>query len=219
MRNRAVAQASAGERNGEPCAASRHSRQPVSPYPASGRARCTPPNPQPRMKPGTLRRTIGNLNPSRWQWPSPGQQTNSSNCTYPKRARRLRRVSVVTHSLWSPAHSWNLTAPGTCLQRSHLAPAGPSVSAVLDFALDIAHAEQDHEFVAELLEFARIQTLPAATAEASADLALSTPPIVLVNGRTRLARPGEQHRPARVSLEHAAKKAAARHLVALLEHG
>ena len=79
---------------------------------------------------------------------------------------------------------------------------------VLDFALATAHAEQDHEFVAELLEFARVQTLPAASAEISEDLALSTPPIILVNSQARLARPGEQNRPACVSLEHAAEPAA-----------
>lgn len=78
----------------------------------------------------------------------------------------------------------------------------------LSFALDAAHADKDHEFVAELLEFARVQTLPAATAEASGDLALSMPPVVLVNGRSRLARPGEHHRPAHVSLERAAERAA-----------
>lgn len=81
---------------------------------------------------------------------------------------------------------------------------------VLDFALDAAHAEQDHEFMAELLEFARVQTLPAATAEGAGDIALSTPPIILVNNRARLARPGEQNRPAYVSLEHAAERAAGR---------
>ena len=78
----------------------------------------------------------------------------------------------------------------------------------LSFALDAAHAHKDHEFVAELLEFARVQTLPAATAETSGDLALSMPPVVLVNGRSRLARPGEHHRPAHVSLERAAERAA-----------
>src|SRR5579859_3266770 len=79
---------------------------------------------------------------------------------------------------------------------------------VLDFALDTAHVEEDHEFVAELLEFARVQTLPAATAEGSTDLALSVPPIVLVNGRSRLARPGEEHRPPHVTLQRAAEQAA-----------
>ncbi|MFC1430610.1 CHAT domain-containing protein [Streptacidiphilus sp. N1-3] len=85
---------------------------------------------------------------------------------------------------------------------------------VLDFALAVAHAEQDHEFVAELIEFARVQTLPAVTAEGltnelgNLDLSLSTPPVVLVNGRSRLARPGERQRPAHVDLEHAAERAA-----------
>lgn len=79
---------------------------------------------------------------------------------------------------------------------------------VLDVALAIAHDANDHEFLAELLEFARIQTLPATTAEESEDIVLSTPPVVLVNGRTRLARPGEAHRPSHVSLERAAEKSA-----------
>ena len=79
---------------------------------------------------------------------------------------------------------------------------------VLDFALAVAHDEGDHEFVAELLEFARVQTLPTASAEASSELALSTPPVVLVKGRSRLARPGEQRRPVHVSLEVAAQRSA-----------
>ncbi|MGV9563582.1 CHAT domain-containing protein [Streptomyces sp. NPDC003480] len=83
---------------------------------------------------------------------------------------------------------------------------------VLDVALSIAHTQQDHEFVGELLEFARIQTLPTATAEAPAqettELELSTPPTVLVHGRSRLARPAERHRPPHVELTHAAERSA-----------
>ena len=78
----------------------------------------------------------------------------------------------------------------------------------LAVALDAAHCEQDHTFVAELLEFARVQGLPAATAEASGDLALSTPPVVQLRGLSRLARPGEDRRREPVALEAAAERAA-----------
>ena len=54
----------------------------------------------------------------------------------------------------------------------------------LAVALDAAHREQDHTFVAELLEFARVQGLPAATAEASGDLPLSTPPVIRLRGHS-----------------------------------
>jgi tetratricopeptide (TPR) repeat protein len=78
----------------------------------------------------------------------------------------------------------------------------------LAVALDAAHCEQDHAFVAELLEFARVQGLPAATAEASGDLALSTPPVVQLRGLSRLARPGEDRQREPVALEAAAERAA-----------
>jgi tetratricopeptide (TPR) repeat protein len=78
----------------------------------------------------------------------------------------------------------------------------------LAVALDAAHHEQDHTFVAELLEFARVQGLPAATAEASGDLPLSIPPVIRLRGRSRLARPGEPKRPDPVDIETAAERVA-----------
>ena len=79
---------------------------------------------------------------------------------------------------------------------------------VLAVALDAAHETQDHTFVAELLEFARVQALPAATAEAAGDLPLSTPPVIRLRGHSRLARPGEPDRPDPVTLETATERAA-----------
>lgn len=78
----------------------------------------------------------------------------------------------------------------------------------LGVALDAAHREGEHARLAELLEFARVQALPAATGEAAGDFALSTPPVIQLRGRTHLARPGEPNRPAPVALESAAARAA-----------
>ena len=78
----------------------------------------------------------------------------------------------------------------------------------LGVTLDAAFREEEHALVAELLEFARVQALPAATAEASGDFALSTPPVVQLRGLSRLARPGEINRPAPAALEAAAVRAA-----------
>lgn len=80
----------------------------------------------------------------------------------------------------------------------------------LSVALDAAHREQEHTFIAELLEFARIQALPATTGEAAGDIVLSTPPVVQLRGCARLARPGEPGRPDPVALENAANRAAGR---------
>jgi CHAT domain-containing protein len=79
----------------------------------------------------------------------------------------------------------------------------------LGVTLDAAHREENHTLVAELLEFARIQGLPATTAESSGgDLALSIPPVVRLRDRARLVRPAEADRPPPVSLETAIGRAA-----------
>lgn len=78
----------------------------------------------------------------------------------------------------------------------------------LAVTLDAASETEDHTLVAELLEFARVQALPATTAEAAGNLALSTPPVVRLRELARLARPGDPNRPAPVSLEAAAVRAA-----------
>ena len=78
----------------------------------------------------------------------------------------------------------------------------------LAVTLDAAFQQEDHDLVAELLEFARVQALPAATAEASEDLVLSTPPVVRLRGLARLAKPAEADRPAPISLETAMQRAA-----------
>jgi hypothetical protein len=78
----------------------------------------------------------------------------------------------------------------------------------LAVTLDAAFQQENHDLVAELLEFARVQALPAATAEASEDLVLSTPPVVRLRGLARLARPADADRPAPVSLEAAMQRAA-----------
>lgn len=79
----------------------------------------------------------------------------------------------------------------------------------LAVTLDAAHREENHTLVAELLEFARVQGLPATTAETSGgDLALSTPPVVRLRSLARLARPAETDRPPPVSLETAMGRAA-----------
>jgi hypothetical protein len=80
----------------------------------------------------------------------------------------------------------------------------------LAVTLELAHRAEDHRFVAELLEFARVQALPASAAEGTADLALSTPPVIRLRGVSRLARPGELGRPAPVDLEAAAERATGR---------
>ena len=79
----------------------------------------------------------------------------------------------------------------------------------LAVTLDASHREENHTLVAELLEFARVQGLPATTAETSGgDLALSTPPVVRLRNLARLARPAEADRPPPVSLEIAMGRAA-----------
>ena len=79
----------------------------------------------------------------------------------------------------------------------------------LAVTLDAALQEENHVLVAELLEFARVQGLPATTAESSGeDLALSTPPVVRLRDLARLARPAEADRPPPVSLETAMERAA-----------
>lgn len=80
---------------------------------------------------------------------------------------------------------------------------------VLAVTLDAAHREENHTLVAELLEFARVQGLPATTAETSGgDLALSIPPVVRLRNLARLARPAVADRPLPVSLEIAMGRAA-----------
>lgn len=78
----------------------------------------------------------------------------------------------------------------------------------LSITLELAHRSEDKRFVAELLEFARVQALPASAAEGSADLTLSTPPVIRLRGRSRLAGPGVSGRPAPVELEAATERAA-----------
>ncbi|HEV2790732.1 MAG TPA: hypothetical protein VGV69_05485, partial [Solirubrobacterales bacterium] len=79
----------------------------------------------------------------------------------------------------------------------------------LTVTLDAAHREENHRLIAELLEFARVQGLPATTAETSGgDLALSTPPVVRLRNLARLVRPAEADRPPPVSLETAIERAA-----------
>jgi hypothetical protein len=78
----------------------------------------------------------------------------------------------------------------------------------LAVALDAAYLENDHAFVAELLEFARVQALPATTAEAADELSLAVPPVVRLRGLSRLAKPGEPDRPPPTSLETAVERTA-----------
>ena len=80
----------------------------------------------------------------------------------------------------------------------------------LDVALDAAHAEGERSLIAELLEFARVQGLPVATGEQADEFGLLPPPVVQLQGRSRLARPGSPNRPAPVALEDAAEGAAGR---------
>jgi hypothetical protein len=78
----------------------------------------------------------------------------------------------------------------------------------LAISLELAHRAGDQRFGSELLEFARVQALPASAAEGSADMALSTPPVIRLRGISRLARPGVPGRPAPVDLEAVAERAA-----------
>ncbi len=78
----------------------------------------------------------------------------------------------------------------------------------LSITLDCAFQLGDRRLVAELLEFARIQTLPIANAEAPGPVQLARPPVVMVGGHARLARPGERDRQAPVHIEAAAARAA-----------
>ena len=78
----------------------------------------------------------------------------------------------------------------------------------LAVTLEAAYHLQDHRFQAELIEFSRVQTLPAANGEAIGGLALITPPVVRIRGSVRVAHPGLPGRPAPVAVEEAAVRAA-----------
>jgi hypothetical protein len=78
----------------------------------------------------------------------------------------------------------------------------------LAVTLEAAYHLKDHRFQAELIEFSRVQTLPAANGEAIGGLALVTPPVVRVRGHARVAHPGLPGRPAPVAIEEAAVRAA-----------
>jgi hypothetical protein len=78
----------------------------------------------------------------------------------------------------------------------------------LAVTLDAAYQLQDSRLQAELIEFARVQTLPAANGEVGGEFVLATPPVVKVRGSARLARPGLPGRPPPVEIEDAARRAA-----------
>src|SRR5579859_5994316 len=65
----------------------------------------------------------------------------------------------------------------------------------LSVTLDAAYQGQDARLQAELIEFARVQTLPTANGEIVGDATLAVPPVVRVRGQTRLARPLGAARP------------------------
>ena len=76
----------------------------------------------------------------------------------------------------------------------------------LDVCLPLVFASGDHRLLAELLEFSRVQTLPAARGVV-ADLELRVPPAVFVRGVSRLSKP-RRERPASIELEYAAGRMA-----------
>lgn len=79
----------------------------------------------------------------------------------------------------------------------------------LELAVAITSATNDAGLQAELLEFARVQTLPQLAGQhVGHEWALATPPVVTVRGRARLSRYRDPGRPDPVDLESAAAAAA-----------
>jgi hypothetical protein len=78
----------------------------------------------------------------------------------------------------------------------------------LAVALEAAYGAHDARFQAELIEFARIQTIPTANGEVVGLGRPAPPPVVRVGGVARLARSDSSNRPPPVDLELAAERAA-----------